>query len=171
VHLAELAGNQRIVVGQAAGGADRDVEAFGQQVDATRRQIKLQAHFRVGRGILQEQPGQIELDEIGRHRDAQHTAWRRLAMLGDGGGGLGLLKQALGVVEDALAEFGDAQATCAARQQALAELGFERRQAARQRRFRQTGAFGGTREAACLHDQGEQQQIVGIQAHGGSLVH
>lgn len=35
-HFAELAGNQRGVVGQAGGGADGEVEAFGDQVDTAR---------------------------------------------------------------------------------------------------------------------------------------
>ena len=35
-HFAELAGNQRGVVRQAGGGANGEVEAFGEQVDAAR---------------------------------------------------------------------------------------------------------------------------------------
>lgn len=88
-HVAELAGDQRGVVGQAGGGTDGEVEALGKQVDAARRKVEFQPHFRVARGVVEQYRRQVEFAEVGRHGNAQHAARRSLAELGDGGGGFG----------------------------------------------------------------------------------
>lgn len=77
----------------------------------------------------------------------------------------------MGVFKDALAEFGDGEAARTARQQAFAEAAFERADAPRQRRFGQADALGGAGETAAVYHVGEEDEVVGVEFHGGLLFH
>jgi hypothetical protein len=155
---------QRGVVGQAA-HAQREVEVLADQVDAARRQVELEGDRRVLFDEIGEQPAEHDGREVGRHRYPQPPARQHLALLRERAGGLDFGRDLVRVLEHAVTEVCDRQLACRAKQQALAELRFQRRDAPRHGRFGQPDTLRGAAETALVGDPREEHQVVRFQVH------
>ena len=102
---------------------------------------------------------------VARHRHAQAAARLDLPVLGERFGRRHVLDEMMRVLEHRAAEVGDGELARRAQQQALAKLGFKRGDPSRHGRLGQFQSLRGAREAAFVDDAGEQQQVIGFEAH------
>ena len=90
-----------------------------------------------------------------------------LPVLGQRRRGGHVLDDVMRVLEHRVPEVGDGELARGAQQQALAQLGFQGRHASRDRRLGEAQALGGARKAALIDDAREEEEVVGLEVHGG----
>ncbi|MCY1549303.1 hypothetical protein D9M68_854650 [compost metagenome] len=114
------------------------------------------------------QLGQHGLRQRDRAGHAQGAARFALHLGHRVGRGLGRFAQRLAMAQIGLADLGERELARGALQQAHTELRFQPGHAARQPRLGQAQRPASSREAAALHDLGEQEHVVQV-LHGVSL--